>query len=91
LIAKRIFDVSLGELKEGAAADIVLHDYDPSTPLTDDNWIGQLIFGISQSPVDTTIVAGNILMQGQRLLLDLDEKEIHAKARKQAEELWKRM
>jgi putative selenium metabolism protein SsnA len=90
-IARRIFGQPLGEIAVGAPADIVLIDYDPPTPLSQENWPGQFIFGIAPAPVDTTVVAGRVLMRDKKLLLELDEREIYCKTREQAEALWKRM
>ena len=77
-------------LREGCAADLVLLDYDPPTPLDESTFLGHLAFGLSQAAVDTTIVGGNVLMAGRRLELDLDEAEIAAKARERAKALWVR-
>ena len=49
---------ALGELRPGAAADMVLLDYDPPTPLDAETVAGHLVFGMSQAPVATTIAAG---------------------------------
>jgi hypothetical protein len=40
--------------------------------------------------VDTTIVAGRVLMEGRKLMLDLDEAEVAAKSRELAARLWER-
>jgi putative selenium metabolism protein SsnA len=80
----------LGELKEGFAADIAIIDYLPPTPLDASNFYGHLIFGVSQSAVDTTIAAGRVLMEGKKLKLDLDEKEVSAKSLELAKKLWKK-
>ena len=90
-IASRIFGLPLGTLCEGAMADIAIFDYDPPTPLEGENALGHLIYGLSQSPVDTTIVGGRVLMEGGRLALDIDEQRVNARARERAEDLWKRM
>ncbi len=89
-IANRHFPVRLGELREGCAADLILVDYLPPTPLDEGTFLGHLTFGISQATVDTTIVGGKVLMAGKRLELDLDEKEVAAKARERAKALWER-
>lgn len=90
-IAKRIFNLPLGELREGCVGDVVLVEYDPPTPLRRENIFGHLVFGVSQAVVDTTIVGGRILMQNRRLKLDIDEARIHARARELAKKLWKRL
>ncbi len=88
-IANRYFK-GLGELKEGWAADLAIIDYIPPTPMDAGNFYGHLIFGISQSTVDTTIAAGRILMEGKKLKLDLDEAEVSRKSAELAKKLWNR-
>ena len=81
---------SVGELSVGAAADIVLLDYIPPTPLTSGNFPWHLIFGMDAHHVNSTMVAGRWLMRN-RQLLTVDEARIHARARELAEALWRRM
>lgn len=88
-IANRYFK-GLGELKEGFAADLAIIDYLPPTPMDSSNFAGHLIFGISQSAVDTTIAAGKVLMEGKKLKLDLDEAEVSKKSAELAKKLWSR-
>ena len=88
-IANRSFK-GLGELKEGYAADLAIIDYLPPTPLDASNFYGHLIFGISQSTVDTTIAGGRVLMEGKKLKLDIDEAEVSAKSLELAKKLWKK-
>jgi len=90
-IAQRIWsDVKLGMLKENHAADVILVDYIPATPLDENSVLGHLIFGVSQNMVDTTIAQGQVLMENKKLLLDIDEMEACAKSRELAEKLWER-
>ena len=79
-----------GQLAKGAPADVILVDYDPPTPLTSDNLPWHIIFGIDGTGVDTTIVAGQVLMRN-RELLTLDEAAIMARARELAGKLWQRV
>jgi len=90
-IAGRIFGLRFGEIRAGCAGDVAVFDYDPPTPLTGSNALGHVIFGLSQAPVDTTIVSGRVLMERKRLLLDLDETRLNARARELAANLWKRL
>jgi len=90
-IAGKLFGLPLGEIAKGAPADLILIDYNPPTPLTEENWLGHFVYGIAEAPVDTTIVAGRVLMENRQLRLDLDERKIQARAREQAEALWKRL
>jgi putative selenium metabolism protein SsnA len=79
----------IGQLVEGAFADIIFVDYHPYTPLTAGNLPWHIIFGFQQSMVTATIVAGKVLMK-DRELLTLDEKEIATKAREIAPKVWGR-
>jgi putative selenium metabolism protein SsnA len=79
-----------GQLAKGAPADVLLVDYDPPTPLTAGNLPWHIVFGVDGTGVDTTIVAGRVLMR-HRELLTLDEAAIAAHARELAGKLWKRI
>jgi cytosine/adenosine deaminase-related metal-dependent hydrolase len=88
-IANRHFK-GLGELREGFAADLAIIDYTPPTPMDASNFYGHLIFGISQSSVDTTIAAGRVLMENKELKLDIDEAEISRKSHELVRNLWEK-
>lgn len=90
LIAQKYWGAKHGTIAEGGQADIIFVDYDPHTPLTDETWLGHLIYGISQANVDTTICAGEVLMWNGQLMLDLDEAEVKARSRSLAQALWSR-
>ena len=79
----------LGEIAPGAAADLIMVDYDPCTPLNADNLPWHILFGFEASMVTTTMVNGRMLMQDRRLLT-LDEAAIAAAARELAPALWRR-
>lgn len=87
-IANRYFETPLGVLKEGAAADVIIVDYDPLTPLTKDNINGHLLFGVNGSKVVTTMINGKVLMK-DRELLHVDEAKAMADCREQTELLVK--
>jgi len=88
-IASECLGVPAGRLAPGAVADLILVDYDPPTPLTSENVNGHVLFGFSGSAVSTTIVDGRVVME-DRKLLRLDEREVMAKARAAAAQLWRR-
>lgn len=81
---------AFGTLALGAPADIILVDYDPPTPLSAGNLPWHILFGIDGTGVDTTIVAGRILMR-RREIKTLDEPAIMARARQLAANLWQRI
>lgn len=82
-------ELPIGRLEVGAAADIILVDYQPTTPLTAGNLPWHIIFGFEVDTVTATIVAGRVLMR-DRQLLTLDEAEITAKSRELAGGVWQR-
>jgi putative selenium metabolism protein SsnA len=89
-IVKNVAGWRVGEIAEGALADIVLIDYIPPTELNENNFLGHLIFGLVDATVDTTICNGKILMENKKLV-NLDEKTIAQKSSQLASELWKRL
>jgi putative selenium metabolism protein SsnA len=90
-IAAKYWDLGIGELKEGHAADIVLMEYYPPTPFDAGTFAGHLAFGLSEAAVDTTIVGGNVLMLDRELKIGVDEEEVAAESRRLAERLWQRL
>ena len=89
-IASALWGFPIGTLAEGAAADVILVDYLPPTPLNDATVLGHLVFGLSQAVVDTTICGGRVLMHGRRLEIGLDEEALAAESRRLATALWER-
>jgi len=89
-IASRFFPVRLGVIEKGAAADLAILDYIPPTALKEGNFLGHFTFGMVDAVVDTTIVAGKILMQNKQIL-SLDEEEIAARSRALATKVWSRI
>ncbi|MCP1102400.1 putative selenium metabolism protein SsnA [Aequitasia blattaphilus] len=85
-IANRYFKKTLGILKEGAAADIIVTDYNPLTPMTKDNVNGHILFGMTGRSVVTTIGNGQVLMK-DRELMQIDEEKVLADCRQAAAEL----
>ena len=79
LVTRLFDDLPIGEISEGAAADLIFVDYHPFTPMSADNLPWHILFGFQESMVTATIVAGKPLMY-RRELLTLDEKEIALKA-----------
>jgi putative selenium metabolism protein SsnA len=89
-LARAFFpDAPPGLLSPGSAADIILVDYHPTTPLSAGNLPWHILFGFEPSMVTTTICAGRVLMQ-ERRLLTLDEAAITARSRELARSAWQR-
>jgi len=80
----------LGELTEGAMADLVFVDYQPTTPLSAENLPWHILFGLEASMITSTVCAGRVLMR-DRELLTLDEEAITARSRELAADVWNRL
>ncbi|HPQ02217.1 MAG TPA: putative aminohydrolase SsnA [Bacillota bacterium] len=89
ILAKQ-WDVPLDTLKPGAYADLIIVDYWAPTPIDDNNWRSHVTMGVTGGMVDSTMVNGRFLMR-HRELVAIDEREIAAKSRKLARELWKKV
>lgn len=85
-IAGRYFKKQLGILKEGAAADVIVTDYIPPTPMNASNINGHILFGMTGRGVVTTVCNGKVLMK-DRELTGLDEEKILYEVREEAKKL----
>lgn len=85
-IANRYFKKRLGVLEEGAAADVIVMDYDPLTPMNASNVNGHILFGMTGRSVVTTIANGKVLMK-DRILQNIDEAKVMADCRQAASAL----
>jgi len=83
-------DLRIGMIEKGAAADLILVDYHPITPMHAGNLPWHILFGFRDGMVTSTIAGGKLLMKDRKLLL-LDEAEIAAKAREAAIRCWDRV
>ena len=81
---------SLGTLDHGAPADLIVLDYGPPTPLSDDNLAGHLAFGMGAWSVRDVMVGGRWIVRDRRHQL-VDEEALRARCREAAPELWDRM
>ena len=85
-IAGRYFKQELGVLKEGAAGDVIIVDYDPLTPMNENNINSHLLFGVTGHDVMTTVANGEVLMKDRRLT-KIDTAKVMADCRQAAKEL----
>ncbi|MCA9916064.1 MAG: putative aminohydrolase SsnA [Anaerolineae bacterium] len=86
-IYERLSGQRVGHIEAGAAADVILIDYEPPTPLTSDNVWGHFLFGIVDAPVVTTIINGKIIMQDY-VIAGIDEAKLAAESREVARRVW---
>lgn len=90
-VAGRAFgEPALGRIDAGAPADLMVLEYDPPTPVTEENLAGHWAFGLSGRHVRDVMVAGEVVVRDRRLERQ-DEAEVRARSRRVAEALWRRM
>ena len=91
MVAGRAFgQPALGRIEPGAPADLAVMEYDLVTPLDDTNLAGHWLFGLGAHHVRDVMVAGEMVV-ADRLLTRVDQDEVAATAREQAERLWRRI
>lgn len=88
-LATETFNSPIGSISEGSKADLIFLDYHPYTPLTEGNLPWQIIFGVDEGMITSTMVDGRFLMRN-RELLTLDEEKITAEAIEYAPRVWSR-
>lgn len=86
-IANRYFKTPLGVLKEGAAGDVIVVDYNPPTQLDASNINGHILFGMTGRDVVTTVANGRVLMKDREIKV-IDVEEAMAKCREKSAKLW---
>lgn len=87
-IGARYFPDQLGVLKAGAAADVIVMDYKPFSPFSDQNIDGHMLFGMTGRQCQTTIGNGKLLMK-DRELVGIDEEAENAHILEAATDLWR--
>jgi putative selenium metabolism protein SsnA len=87
--ASKMFGVKLGVVEKGAAADLIVVEHYPFTPISAANWYGHFLFGAQPSRVTHTMCNGKLLM-AEGVVLTLNLSDIAARARALSPETWKR-
>lgn len=88
--ASAALDITLGKLAVGAAADVVITDYYPHTPLTTANLVGHFVFGLSARHVASVLIDGKWVLR-DRTVRTCDEPQVRRTAAKSAGRMWERM
>ena len=86
-IAAKYFKRPLGVLKKGAAADVIVMDYKPFTPFSDENINGHMLFGMMGRCCRTTIINGKVLYK-DREFTEIDEDAVSAQIMGESGKLW---
>ena len=69
----KIFFPDFTQLNVNDRADMIVWDYIPPTPFTDDNFWGHFIYGILESRIRDVIHNGNVLLKNFELMFDADK------------------
>ena len=86
-MATKYFGRTVGALVPGAVADVIVMDYKPFTPFSDENIDGHMLFGMMGKNCRTTIVNGKVLYK-DREFVAFDEERINAWTLEQSKKLW---
>ena len=86
-IAAKYFPQPVGVLRPGAAADVIVMDYKPFTPFSEENADGHMLFGMMGKNCRTTIINGKVLYK-DREFVGIDEEAINAWTMEQSKKLW---
>ncbi len=89
-LASEAFGASIGPLREGSLADLVVSDYHPPTPLSAATLAMHVLHGMSSRDVESVMVDG-LWRLWQRKPLAIDVPEVSRTARAAAAGLWKRL
>ena len=88
-IASNAFGVELGSLAAGAAADLIVLDYQSPTPVTAGNLAWHLAFGLTSASVRSVMVNGKFIIKDR--VSPIDNQDIYGQIRKASERLWARL
>ena len=86
-IAAKYFRKPVGILKEGAAADVIVMDYKPFTPISEENIDGHMLFGMMGKNCRSTVINGKVLYKDREFTC-VDEEKINAWTMEQSCKLW---
>jgi putative selenium metabolism protein SsnA len=89
-LISEIFGRQFGDFRKDAPADLIVLDYVPPTPMTEENLSSHLLFGLRSSMVESVMVNGRWLIR-HRKFVHLDERELLAGAADAAQRLWSGM
>ena len=89
-LISQFFGRQYGTLAKNSPADLVVLDYTPPTPLSSQNILGHLLFGMNATMVQHVMADGNWIVWNKQLM-GIDEEAVMAKAQKIAAKVWKKM
>ncbi len=70
--------------------NLVVLDYTPPTPVSDENWLGHFFYGLQSGDVDGVISNGHWVLK-DRHMVNIDKNDILRFAREQSKRLWEKL
>ena len=89
IILERYFDKHFGKIEKNYIADLLILDYIPPTPITNENLLGHLIFGMGANNVNSVVINGQLVFENKNFNKDLND--IYKNAQKEANLLWNKV
>ena len=89
-IASRFFNIKLGVLSPGSAADIIIMDYVPFAPFSIENADKHILYGMNGKFCKTAMVGGKLLMLNRKIMF-IDEMAVKKEIADFTRSFWKRM
>jgi putative selenium metabolism protein SsnA len=89
-LASELFQIPIGAIQPGAAADIIVLDYPSPMPLSADNLAAHFLFGFSARFVESVMIDGIWRMRERRPLC-VSAQDLARQARESAAAVWERM
>jgi cytosine/adenosine deaminase-related metal-dependent hydrolase len=89
-LASEIFGVPIGPLREGAAADLLVLDYQPPTPFDADTLAAHLLFGLSSRDVESVMIDGMWRLWKRKPLV-ADVPQVMKAAAEVTRHVWQRL
>jgi cytosine/adenosine deaminase-related metal-dependent hydrolase len=88
--AERHFGQGLGVIGVGSPADLILLDYQPATEFSGRTFMDHLWSGMLRAPVSGAMVGGEVVLDNGTLV-NVDEREVAARAKECAKRVWDRL
>lgn len=91
-LAEKAFAMPFGKVCPGYAADLVLWDYEPPTPIDGGNFLAHLLFAnISEGLRPVYVLIGGQIKLAEGKIPEVDETEILARAKQKARDIWSKV
>ena len=82
--------LSINNFEGDSENNLVILSYDSPTPVTSENWLGHMFYGLTSNAVESVIVNGEWVVRDRRLVQS-NEDDILAFAKEQAVRLWEKL